>query len=177
MIQAEGPQSFADGEGFDEEEDMDGAMEGEDSQYDEIPLWEESEGELYEYVMTLERGGLSEAADTPSLFKYGLPSFRADLLAMKEFSYKSDWPLARPLHLVVAHYDGRVSRDAMRTWEKETTKELLVHELLCDARSMLREDTVVEEFGEWLNDKVREEMDRVKDPDEEQLDEVARGVR
>jgi surfactin synthase thioesterase subunit len=179
MVHAHGPQAFEDGQGFEEEEDEEGgfADRSNEEEEEEMPLWEEDDGELYEHVMTLERGGIHEEADNPGLFKYGLPSFKADLQALQSFSYKSDWPIARPLYLIIAHYDGRLSREKMRTWEKETTKQLIVHEMLCDVRSMLREDKVIIEFGQWLHERIVEEIQRVKDPDEDQLDEMARGVK
>jgi hypothetical protein len=42
---------------------------------------------------------------------------------------------------------------------------------------MLREDKVIIEFGQWLHERIVEEIQRVKDPDEDQLDEMARGVK
>lgn len=173
IIQAPGPQSFTDDEDFEDDDSDDAGSRTDDG--GKLKFWEEDDETLYEHVMTLERGAIHEEADNRELFNFGLECYRSDLRAMASFRYKSDWPLARPLYQVIAHYDGRVSRDDLRTWERETTKELRVYEMCCDGRSMLREEAVVQEFAQWLDARIEEELAREKDPDEDALDALARG--
>jgi surfactin synthase thioesterase subunit len=106
----------------------------------------------------------------------GLPLFRADCAALESFRYESDWPFAKPFVVVGALFDGRLSPAMVRSWEQESTKAVEFIETCGGARSMLRDAAMVRELGKLVVGKVHAELRRIFDPEEEEMDRIARGL-
>jgi hypothetical protein len=77
---------------------------------------------------------------------------------------------------VVAHYDGTIPLVNLGKWALETTRAYEQVELCCGARELLRAPHLVKRIGNMLAKLVTTELKRPIDPEEAELEALARGA-